>query len=1238
MHLHWLRKIWRFPRTALKRFVSDLLRLVLLSHRPRRMAQRGFVLPTTVVLVLMVMLMATTLTYRGVIRSQTSIAQREQVVVASAAAPAIDRATAKIEFLFKGDTRLPAGLPTSAVLVSMLRNDGSASIAALTPDPYNLPGETRLDINGDGTVDTAWSFQDRSTNPPRTVVYSVLAADQAGSVSATSPESLAKARALVTRTGPLDMEGPRAATCPGSVQARDGWFPVNPSNTSRLLKNFQINVFMVGGTEAGRTREAFEFQESRVADRLNKWSAWFRTDLEISPDANFAFNGAMHTDGSLIVGASGGSNFTSYMVSSHNSCIYTADASEITMRQTGNGATFQGQAMRGTLATNAGTAGNTNTFHVWNGDNSAPNTSTTLTNDSVNTGTPEDVSLNPIHLIDNNGVWRNTEQYDNAGTPTNTLQHRGTVTRDTAWQTNPLREGVAGEPRLYNDNYLDPLSADLTLAATSRNGFWENEAQTKGLRFIVGPRLELGNPIQWNFDPTTREVRGNIDGLYPPTSSPSPLPAGLGANQYRQRRSLRDNLAAVQTMAIYRSTGGGIASDGDFPMICYALTAHPGTPQSIVNSRTFTYTRTGALKINFFNGEGTNGWEFAYHPSFDTAREFAQQIASTNPLGTALRNLANFAGAPTSATNAQKSYFSMWGDFSKLRQVLAKVDRGTAYSALTFDEKSTLHTAACTMSALAYNIQTFDGNVIRDRRLGFCYEATEVVRYPSLYYLFPVEDHTHAGTGTHLQPNGTYTQYGIENYAEEYVSNTTRVNGSFTYRIVGVDEVAAVPRLADLSNWVLPVTTNGTPLTAADIDNSTFAFRINRPSGSADVPILDKGMFDGREQMAIRVSDIDLKALTQTSGKIQIPDHAGEAIVYATREDAVADATPLDFLPDSNRRPHGFRLRNGADLSKAKARTAGLTFVTNNSAYILGNFNLHSTDGTFANRIEEFTSTLEDNAWTTANFYTNRTRATLNANFAQTATDTWRPAEILADAITLLSGTFKDGAVEDTFNATADPKTSYMNQIRPAGIKDTVKREDGSDVSNHGELGSAVWIDRSGSAFVAGATDTPGEPIPTSTWTSSNDGQAASDTYVNATFFSGMAPSRKQQSNGGLPNFVRLTELWAGKILNIQGSFIQFDFSRMATAPFDQEAWEPGATPGNTDQVGYYSPPSRRWSYDVGLAVSQPGPAASRFLTLRSPRSEYFRTLSNDDPYITVLRCAVDDDNNRVFPNETCPA
>ncbi len=527
-----------------------------------------------------------------------------------------------------------------------------------------------------------------------------------------------------------------------------------------------------------------------------------------------------------------------------------------------------------------------------------------------------------------------------------------------------------------------------------------------------------------------------------------------------------------------------------------------------------------------------------------------------------------------------------------------------------------------------------------------------------MYYLFPLVNHDHNGTGYHQQPNGSVNAQP----GELYITNSyvTSVNpdldasappadpNSYTYRVVGTDKftglhaLAAVPRNVDLSGWVLPAATNGTTLTTADIDNPTYAFRINRPGGAADVPILDKGLFDGREQMAVRVADLDLKAFTQTSttGKVQIPNASANAIVYASREDAVADTTPTDFLPDPNRRPHGFRLRNGEDLSNNKARTGGLTFVTNNSAYIMGNFNLHSTNGT--DRIEEFTATLGDNAWTTSNFYTNRTSGTLNSNFARTATDTWRPAEILADAITILSNSFKDGSVEDTFKDTST-KTSYTNQSRLPGIDTTVKRENTSFVPPSTlPTGRPVWIDRNGNAFTATAainTLSGWSGITKDTVSSfrSNNGQAASDTYVNATFFSGMAPSRKQQSNGGLPNFVRLTELWAGRILNIQGAFIQFDFSRMATAPFDQDAWESASDLTDDEQIAYYSPPNRRWSYDVGLLYQQPGAAASRFLSLRSPRSEYFRTLPNDDPYITTLRCARRG-TNRVFPDEACPA
>jgi hypothetical protein len=83
----------------------------------------------------------------------------------------------------------------------------------------------------------------------------------------------------------------------------------------------------------------------------------------------------------------------------------------------------------------------------------------------------------------------------------------------------------------------------------------------------------------------------------------------------------------------------------------------------------------------------------------------------------------------------------------------------------------------------------------------------------------------------------------------------------------------------------------------------------------------------------------------------------------------------------------------------------GLTLVSNLPVYIKGEFNKHTQ--------EEFTDPLAPGDWN--NFYT---RSNLNESFACRAGDPrlsnctgdeWRPATVLADAVTILSDTFREG-------------------------------------------------------------------------------------------------------------------------------------------------------------------------------------------------------------------------------------
>nr|WP_171973020.1 hormogonium polysaccharide biosynthesis protein HpsA [Phormidium tenue] len=1502
MSRHLLRKALRLPQAAIKRLVTGLLQLVLLANRPARLARSGFVLPTTVLLVIMVVLTATALTYRSFTRSDMAISQREQQVIANAATPALDRAKAKIEFVFNKDTRLPSGLPTSDFLASMMLTvPYETGVVALPGDPFTLPDETRLDINRDNVLDNAWSFVSSANG--ETIVYSILADDQGpgtgNTVVVQSPVNQAKANALVTRTGPLATT--EATSNCSNARSEAGWQVVNNGDSATLQKNYQINVFVPNANSANRTVESFELQQSRIANRGNKWAAWFRYDMEIFAGPVFNINGAMHTDGNLIVnGGNGSGSFTSYMISSHNSCVYGRQSSEITVADTITtpSGTFQGQIVKGDMGRNV-YGGRTTTFHTWTNDNAAPNANRTLEtdNDSVSGGVPGDVATNPIilfgldrHVHTNNSTWNRDNAWDTNPITTERRVFNQRVPKPFVDDFSRADNRWGPKPRYSdNNNALDLTLNGLTVGSRIDNsldqltdpvegldGYWERQATEYGLRLVVGERLELGNPSGWNYNPATNAIDTTLqDRLYPPNAAPS-VGSKIGANEYRQKRSLRDNLAAVQSMVVYHydhPTGGA------YPAACMAMTAHPGTLQTIRNSRDFrNFPGTNAPYPNFLTGTGTNGWEFGFYAETGFGASVQDK---TSDLGKALRNLAYFAGDPRGgapffppvqdAVVHPFPYMAMWGDFSPLRRIfddyLDATTGAVTYANLSSADKATLHSAACTLGMLGYNLQFasdttklltwantvggisnqgqifnqigtpiwdafgggnggpaagslaaqcnliaanrydctnvrptkeqlialagFNANqsryvdmlsdltqVERDRTYGFqqspestTFGAYEVQRgnqrylfrfpdnchpnntagtlgplfnaaagsggttdqkagvalicasrpkYPSLFYLFPKTAHGQRDGQPLTEEfiNPTRTGYILD------TAGTAGVNvGASRYQPVEPGTIALAPRL--IADWQSPPP--GSPLASTSY-NPQANHIIGGIGNVREVAFLDKGMFDGREQMGIRVLDIDLKRLTSTTVRggtdtwlsdiacdpdTQDCDVFTEGIVYAYREDAVREEEivrparagqtidncltvadvistncrmittpgseqdpplsgarislkPVDFYGDPDRRPNGFRLLNGADMSELLTRDVGMTFVTDNSVYVLGNFNLHSTGGTVATIIEEFKSKIGGIDWTMANFYNNRVEDPTNANgidvrFSQPTTDTWRPVEILSDSFNILTANFLDGAVEDAFiqprpGSAASNTTSYMNQSRPNAAQNVV-RDVSPPVSASTPANSPVWINRNNNAFIG--TNPINTAVAASDWTGLGDSEDdrrqnarlvedGTTDYVNAVVIAGIVPSRPRQSYGGLHNFPRLNEVWSvgntNRNLQIAGAFFQLNFSTAATGPFEHDAWEPGAAPPNNNDegLGYYRPPARRWGYDPGLLYYPPAAAARRFVSVDTPRSEYFRELASDDPYIVNLRCATRTGGAFVFNDPTvrgtCPA
>jgi hypothetical protein len=192
-----------------------------------------------------------------------------------------------------------------------------------------------------------------------------------------------------------------------------------------------------------------------------------------------------------------------------------------------------------------------------------------------------------------------------------------------------------------------------------------------------------------------------------------------------------------------------------------------------------------------------------------------------------------------------------------------------------------------------------------------------------------------------------------------------------------------------------------------------------------------------RQPLEIRATQIDLDVLRSNSiaGEPLLP-YSG--IIYASRDDALPDrsarirgtkgidevrsatVSPTDSLLDPTRKPNGILLVNGSKLARVPSlpptvanvvREKGLTLASNLPVYVKGDFNLHTQ--------EEFgTPTVPPTPFDWSKFY-DRKAADLNKNFACRPNDPrvsdckigdeWRPANILSDAVTLLSNNYRFG-------------------------------------------------------------------------------------------------------------------------------------------------------------------------------------------------------------------------------------
>ncbi|MCC5631833.1 hypothetical protein LC613_29465 [Nostoc sphaeroides CHAB 2801] len=599
-------------------------------------------------------------------------------------------------------------------------------------------------------------------------------------------------------------------------------------------------------------------------------------------------------------------------------------------------------------------------------------------------------------------------------------------------------------------------------------------------------------------------------------------------------------------------------------------------------------------------------------------------------------------------------------------------------------------------------------------------------KYPILYYLFPAEGESH-NEESHVLNRSNNTYITAVNPA---VAGTNRYQEQSD--VDDISAIATTPKTA-ASTWVTPRSVSSVSGSHLPNNNTTGSNNLVKYVDSANatpvyyqVAFKDAALFNGREMMSVRVLDVDLNLLRTTNapvGDTWLPINDNTAsdpnapppngIFYAFREDAVREdgiarpagtamnAIPgslsdptittangistksVDYYPDPDRRPYGFRLKNGSRLDRG-TNTAGMSFVSNNSVYIQGDFNLHSADGTntASKLLEEFKndpadSTADDNLgklkldW--SNFYL-RTRK--DERFATPASDTWRPTEVLGDDVNILSNQFCAGSIQDgIINAgitqpssdldqygcdRAATYTSYLNQNRPnLPMNSSVLAANKSSGTNNWirtnpyDTTSPIDIDPNGKPryCIDNTIPCPSNKQQSYELIATGDGSypdsylrfqdqdpnggiggnrksvaLANNTRVNSIIVQGIIPSRGGQSYGGFHVFPRMFENWQPGDIKffMSGAFIQLRFSNQATGNFDQEAWEPGNTPTAANEYAWYfrPPSSRLWGYDVALQFQTGGPVSRRFAVPSTNRSEVYRELAVNDPYIQKLRCA----------------
>ncbi|BAB73471.1 hormogonium polysaccharide biosynthesis protein HpsA [Anabaena sp. FACHB-709] len=1041
--------------STLKRQINSTLRHLFINKNRRRAANAGFVLPTVAMVALVVVLLTTAILFRSFERAKNASNVRVNEAALNAAAPAIDRARAKINKLFQ-DPRLPRATPTDDALYSTLTTN---------IDEYTFGDETQLKLTqSSNELRTAWMYPIDTDNNGKFDSYALYGI-YFKNPPVTGGQYTRARNPLEARTPPMTV-GTVSSSCgagqdtSAALVGNTGWF----RNGTKLKKAFFAYTASVPITteptdtnyekkKGSQGFSALELQQDRVQLPLVNNAVVYEDDLGIAPGPAFRLNGRIFTNSNLLAGLpTGGDGIRLYQVSGNASCFYDPENAKIVVG---------GNIGSGIITENSDTNGVSIDLYKGKTPGAA---NTALRNSSVNN---KSVSHSPRQIAYNSLAYTQrvnrlvTAQTANAESsdPSEVTQGMQDVLTKQGRSLTDLTTAERASLRFKQlELYFRRRTRRVPYAEVAFDGDALGDYKvggTKESEVLQGADNTLRPPDPWIYpvDPADGlnatgyaglSLNANgTDKLRPSATEPSKLSRQLqGVEGYFGDRAVVGN--NLPQLWWDQAKGAFVGPNADDTQTISNYKWDDGDGDRTRRSRVETLKDLGST-------DRDGDWELAAAQVPNSPEEPVGGLRVVTGAGIYLPNTVT-------ATNLSSTTFTglnqqIWPDLSPVRtsSVPSPIQPYKDYGLnVTYEVRQPTDQPYLRMRATA---------VYHYKSASYSQTSPTPIACVSSYY-----DPTNSTTAQNISTlpiNGATG--GLSNNGIVYPFPTTKTESSYSSVLSYLADLT-YPNGRSIDDRLLRRALNKTDATKRTLSEKSavdaaicglaiFDGTLNTPTDTVidhgsiyEVAFLDPRQIQAtdittgsrnydrfrrnRKPLEIRATVLDINKLrrktigTTTPAQEYLLPNSG--IIYATRDDALLDlsaaADPnapteserlesaVDYRLDPNRRPNAIMLINGQKIARNDSNTyrdaeKGLILASNLPAYIKGDFNLHTQ--------EEFNTAL-DADW--GNFYS---RTGLNTNFACrpgdprlpqcTTGDQWRSAAVLADSLTVLSNNFRFG-------------------------------------------------------------------------------------------------------------------------------------------------------------------------------------------------------------------------------------